>query len=99
MLEHVKEFTTLVLEILDLLDQDSLFYFLDGLQGWAKTELERRGVQDLAITISHAKALIDLGEWRSCKPTNKDSGDEQCGGEKQVKDQDDGIRRPPRKEK
>ncbi|GKE80525.1 putative retrotransposon gag domain, aspartic peptidase domain protein [Tanacetum coccineum] len=40
--EYVKEFTTLVLEILELSDQDSLFYFLDGLQGWAKTEFERR---------------------------------------------------------
>ncbi|GKE72870.1 putative retrotransposon gag domain, aspartic peptidase domain protein, partial [Tanacetum coccineum] len=38
--EYIKEFTTLVLEILELSDQDSLFYFLDGLQGWAKTELE-----------------------------------------------------------
>ncbi|GJU48746.1 putative retrotransposon gag domain, aspartic peptidase domain protein [Tanacetum coccineum] len=42
--EYVKEFTTLVLEIPELSDQDSLFYFLDGLQGWAKTELERCGV-------------------------------------------------------
>ncbi|GJX43660.1 putative retrotransposon gag domain, aspartic peptidase domain protein [Tanacetum coccineum] len=63
------------------------------------TELERRGVQDLAKTIAHAEALIDLGEWRSCKPINKDSGDVQYGGEKQVKDQDDGTQRPPRKEK
>ncbi|GJR30116.1 putative retrotransposon gag domain, aspartic peptidase domain protein [Tanacetum coccineum] len=70
----------------DLSDQDSLFYFLDGLQGWAKTELERRGVQDLAMAIAHAEALINIGEWRSCKPTNEDSGDEQGGGEKQVKD-------------
>ncbi|GJW66917.1 putative retrotransposon gag domain, aspartic peptidase domain protein [Tanacetum coccineum] len=38
--EYVKEFTTPVLEIPELSDQDSLFQFLDGLQGWAKTELE-----------------------------------------------------------
>ncbi|GKG08366.1 hypothetical protein Tco_0334198, partial [Tanacetum coccineum] len=49
--EYVKEFTTLVLEILELSDQDSFFYFLDGLQGWAKTELERRRVQDLSTAI------------------------------------------------
>ncbi|GJR35583.1 putative retrotransposon gag domain, aspartic peptidase domain protein [Tanacetum coccineum] len=97
--EYVKEFTFLVLEIPDLSDQDSLFYFLDGLQGWAKTELERRGVQDLATAIAHAKALIDLIEWRSRKPTNEDSGDEQGGGEKQVKDRDDGTGRPPQKVK
>ncbi|GJV96723.1 putative retrotransposon gag domain, aspartic peptidase domain protein [Tanacetum coccineum] len=97
--EYVKEFTFLVLEIPDLSDQDSLFYFLDGLQGWAKTELERRGVQDLATAIAHAKALIDLIEWRSRKPTNEDSGDKQGGGEKQVKDRDDGTGRPPQKVK
>ncbi|GKB74461.1 putative retrotransposon gag domain, aspartic peptidase domain protein, partial [Tanacetum coccineum] len=39
--EYVKEFTTLVLEILELSDQDSLIYFLDGLQGWAKTDTRR----------------------------------------------------------
>ncbi|GJX87503.1 putative retrotransposon gag domain, aspartic peptidase domain protein, partial [Tanacetum coccineum] len=39
--EYVKEFTTLVLEIPKLSDQDSLFYFLDGLQGWAKTDTRR----------------------------------------------------------
>ncbi|GJW10522.1 putative retrotransposon gag domain, aspartic peptidase domain protein [Tanacetum coccineum] len=89
--EYVKAFTTLVLEIPDLSDQDFLFYFLDGLQGWAKTKLERRGVQDLATAIPHAEALIDLGVWRSRKPTNEDSGDEQGGGEKQVKDRDDGA--------
>ncbi|GKD27811.1 hypothetical protein Tco_1234025 [Tanacetum coccineum] len=47
-------------EILKLSDQDSLFYFLDGLQGWAKTKLERREVQDLATAIAHAEALIDF---------------------------------------
>ena len=42
--DYVKEFTTLVLEIPDLSNKDSLFYFIDGLQPWAKTELQRRGV-------------------------------------------------------
>nr|GEX33398.1 hypothetical protein CTI12_AA187700 [Tanacetum cinerariifolium] len=40
--EYVKEFTTLVLKIPKLSNQDSLFYFLDGLHGWAKLELEQR---------------------------------------------------------
>nr|GEU62164.1 hypothetical protein [Tanacetum cinerariifolium] len=39
-----------------LKQSDSLFYFLDGLQGWAKMELEQRGVQDLAMAIAHAEA-------------------------------------------
>ncbi|GJT67301.1 putative retrotransposon gag domain, aspartic peptidase domain protein [Tanacetum coccineum] len=58
--KYVKEFATLVLEIPELFDQDSLFYFLDGLQGWAKMKLERRGVQDLSMAISHVEALIEF---------------------------------------
>nr|GEU66337.1 hypothetical protein VITISV_008583 [Tanacetum cinerariifolium] len=70
--EYVKEFTTLVLEIPELFDQDSLFYFFDGLQGWAKTELERQGVQDLSTAIAHAEALIDFSARReSCKPKDR----------------------------
>ncbi|GJS12737.1 putative retrotransposon gag domain, aspartic peptidase domain protein [Tanacetum coccineum] len=81
--EYVKEFTTLVLEILELSDQDSLFYFLDGLQGWAKTELERHGVQDLSTAIAHAKALIDFSTRRdSSKPKDKKVDQEKGGGEK-----------------
>ncbi|GJR66474.1 hypothetical protein Tco_0012539 [Tanacetum coccineum] len=44
-------------EILELSNQDSLFYLLDGLEGWAKTELKQRGVQDLAMAIAHVKAF------------------------------------------
>ncbi|GJT45453.1 putative retrotransposon gag domain, aspartic peptidase domain protein [Tanacetum coccineum] len=67
--EYVKEFITLVLEILELSDQDSLFYFLDGLQGWAKTELERRGVQNLFTAIAYVEALIEFSTRReSSKP-------------------------------
>ena len=41
-------------------EQDALFCFLDGLRGWAKMELERRGAQDLAFTIAAAETLIEL---------------------------------------
>ncbi|GKE34764.1 hypothetical protein Tco_1454086 [Tanacetum coccineum] len=54
--------------------------------------------EDGVTAIAHAQALIDLVEWRSRKPTNEDSGDEQVGGKKQVKDLDDRAQRPPRKE-
>ncbi|GJY04097.1 ATP-binding cassette subfamily C member 8 [Tanacetum coccineum] len=70
--EYVEEFTTLVLEILELSDQDSLFYFLNGLQGWAKMELERRGVQDHSTAIAHAEALINFSTRReSSKPKDQ----------------------------
>ena len=49
---YVREFTSLTLQIPNLMDEDMLFHFLDGLQSWARTELERRqiGTIDEAIT-------------------------------------------------
>ncbi|GJY35233.1 putative retrotransposon gag domain, aspartic peptidase domain protein [Tanacetum coccineum] len=93
--EYVKEFTTLVLEIPELSDQDSRFYFLDGLQGWAKTELERRGVQDLSMAIAHAEALIDFSTGRdSSKPKDKKVNQEKGGGEKNAQPKVDAARNP-----
>jgi len=56
----VKEFQELLLEIPSMREQDSLFCFLDGLCGWAKIELERRGVQDLASVIAAAESLMEF---------------------------------------
>jgi len=58
--EYVKEFQGLLLEIPNMGEQDALFCFLDGLRGWARMELERRGVQDLASAITAAESLIEL---------------------------------------
>ncbi|KAH9753791.1 Endonuclease [Citrus sinensis] len=38
-------------------DKDLLFYFQDGLKDWAKTELDRRGVQTLDDAIAVAESL------------------------------------------
>jgi len=42
--EYVKEFLELLLEMPDMGEKDSLFSFMDGLAGWVKMELQRRGV-------------------------------------------------------
>ncbi|GJW95402.1 ATP-binding cassette subfamily C member 8 [Tanacetum coccineum] len=96
--EYVKEFTTHVLEIPELSDQDSLFYFLDGLQGWAKMELERRRVQDLSTAIAHAEALIDFSTRReSSKPKDRKVNQEKGRGEKNAQPKVDPARKPPTK--
>ncbi|GJW49012.1 putative retrotransposon gag domain, aspartic peptidase domain protein [Tanacetum coccineum] len=96
--EYVKEFTTFVLEIPELSDQDSLFYFLDGLQGWAKTELKRRRVQDLSTAIAHAKALIDFSTRReSSKPKDQKVNQKKGGGEKNAQPKVNPARKPPTK--
>lgn len=40
-------------------ENDSLFLFIDGLQGWAKTEIRRCNVQDLALAIAITETFTD----------------------------------------
>ncbi|RVW33005.1 hypothetical protein CK203_107568 [Vitis vinifera] len=50
--EYVKEFSTLMLEIPNMAEEELLFNFMDNLQSWAEQELRRRGVQDLATAMA-----------------------------------------------
>ncbi|XP_015166051.1 uncharacterized protein [Solanum tuberosum] len=58
--DYVKEFTRLTLQISSLTSEDLLFYFLDGLQNWAKQELQRRQVRDVDEAIVVAESLTDF---------------------------------------
>ena len=42
--EYVKEFSTLMLEILNMIKEELLFNFMDNLQSWTKQELGRHDV-------------------------------------------------------
>ncbi|XP_043809670.1 uncharacterized protein LOC122722623 [Manihot esculenta] len=57
--DYVKEFTEVILEIPGYPDNEALFAFMDGLQHWARLEIERRGAQDLATAISIAESLTE----------------------------------------
>ena len=41
MRDYVKEFNSLMLDIKIISDEDKLFNFMSGLQGWAQTKLRR----------------------------------------------------------
>ncbi|KAG8652724.1 hypothetical protein MANES_06G126602v8 [Manihot esculenta] len=56
--EYVKEFSELLLEIPDMGEKVALFYFLDSLTEWAKLELQRRLVQDLASAMAATESLM-----------------------------------------
>ncbi|KAK4381475.1 hypothetical protein Sango_2964300 [Sesamum angolense] len=45
--EFVKEFSSLMLDVRDMSEEDKLFNFMAGLKPWAQTELRRQGVKDL----------------------------------------------------
>jgi len=55
--DYVKEFTTLMLQIPNMTAEDLVFYFTDGLQSWAKQELQRRGVKTVDEAIAVAESL------------------------------------------
>ncbi|XP_070045983.1 uncharacterized protein [Nicotiana tomentosiformis] len=57
---YVKEFTTLMLQIPNLTNDDLLFHFMDGFQNWAKQELQRRQVVDIDQAIVEAESLMDF---------------------------------------
>ena len=70
--DYIKDFTDLIVEIPKMSDKDSLFNFMDGLQSWVKTELRRRGVQDLATAIAVAESLIDYSTKKEYTGKSKD---------------------------
>ena len=80
--ETVKEFSELMLEIPDMSEKESLFTFIDGLQSWAKLEVQRRGPQDLATAISIVESLIDFKKGESSsKPKFQKSNHGKSGGD------------------
>ena len=58
--EYVKEFQELLFEIPSMEEQNALFCFLNGLQGWAKMELKRHKMQELASAIASVESLIEF---------------------------------------
>ena len=57
--DFVNKFSVLMLDIPDMSEKDRLFYFLEGLKPWARTELQRQRVQDLASAQAAAERLTD----------------------------------------
>ena len=77
--EFVKEFSSLMLDIRNMSDEDKLFKFISGLQGWAQTELKRQGVRDLLAVMVAADCLVDYKMGSTIDTTSKSKTD---GGKK-----------------
>ena len=60
-------------------DEDKLFNFISGLQGWAQTELRRQGVRDLPAAMAVADCLVDYKMGSAINTTGKPKTD---GGKK-----------------
>lgn len=58
--DYVKEFSSLILDMKNMSDEDKFFNFISSLQPWAQTELRRQMVRDLPSVIAIADGLVDF---------------------------------------
>ncbi|WKA11995.1 hypothetical protein VitviT2T_029436 [Vitis vinifera] len=84
--DYVKEFSSLMLEIPNMTQEELLFNFMDNLQGWAKQELRRRGVQDLATAMAIAESLADYKRGDSSKIESLEDSHAMGGGDEVPRD-------------
>ncbi|KAH7681712.1 Saposin-like protein [Dioscorea alata] len=83
--EYVKEFSEVLFEITDYPNKEALFVFMDGLQHWARLEIQRSGAQDLATAITIAESLIEFKKPEKTK-SFKDKGFKGKNGGKSKKE-------------
>ncbi|WJZ84520.1 hypothetical protein VitviT2T_004120 [Vitis vinifera] len=84
--DYVKEFSSLMLEIPNMTQEELLFNFMDNLQGWAEQELRRRGVQDLATAMAVAESLTDYKRGDSSKVESLEDSHAMGGGDEVPRD-------------
>ncbi|XP_075096160.1 uncharacterized protein LOC142174269 [Nicotiana tabacum] len=57
--DYIKEFTSLMLDIQNMSEEDKLHNFISGMQAWAQNELRRQNMKDLPSAIAAADSLVD----------------------------------------
>ncbi|KAK2973974.1 hypothetical protein RJ640_013535 [Escallonia rubra] len=81
--DMVKEFTTLMLHIPNMAEDDLFFNFVDSLQSWAKKELQRRGMKNVDKAIAMVKSLTEYdrgGDPPTLKEVDETSGGNHANG-------------------
>ena len=59
-MEYMKKFSSLILDIDNMSEEDKLFKFLSRLQPWVQMELWRQKVLDLSYVITNATESVDF---------------------------------------
>ncbi|KAG8372953.1 hypothetical protein BUALT_Bualt12G0120700 [Buddleja alternifolia] len=74
--DYVNAFSSLMLDIREMSEEDKLFNFMAGLQGWAQAELRRQGVKDLPSAFATADSLVDFSgiEVRGSETKQRSTG-------------------------
>ena len=73
----MKDFSSLMLDIINMLDEDKLFNFISGIQGWAHTKLRRQGIRDLPVAMAVVDFLVEykMGSTINTMHKSKTYGD------------------------
>ncbi|XP_070054201.1 uncharacterized protein [Nicotiana tomentosiformis] len=58
--DYAKDFSSLLLDIQNMSDEDKLHNFISGMQGWAQNKIRRQKVKDLPSTIAAAGTLVNF---------------------------------------
>lgn len=70
---YIKELTSLILDIQNILDKDKLHNFSTKMQAWAQNELRRQNVKDFPNVISVIDSLLDVCSTRPKIPASSKS--------------------------
>ena len=70
-IKYVKEFSSLMLDIKTMTEEDKLFNFMSGPHEWAQTKLRRQGVHDLPATMAATDCLVDYKMGGTISTTQK----------------------------
>ncbi|KAK3042696.1 hypothetical protein RJ639_000754 [Escallonia herrerae] len=79
--EYCQAFSALMLDISDMSAVDRLFFFIEGLKPWARTELNRRRVNNLNEAIIAAESLSDYNSEPQ-RPPQRGNPSRGIGGKK-----------------
>ncbi|KAK3000577.1 hypothetical protein RJ639_021987 [Escallonia herrerae] len=79
--EYCQAFSALMLDISDMSAVDRLFFFMEGLKPWARTELNRRRVNNLKEAIIAAESLSDYNSEPQ-RPPQRGNPSRGIGGKK-----------------
>ncbi|KAK2996107.1 hypothetical protein RJ639_029454 [Escallonia herrerae] len=79
--EYCQAFSALMLDISDMSAVDRLFFFMEGLKQWARTELNRRRVNNLNEAIIAAESLSDYNSEPQ-RPPQRGNPSRAIGGKK-----------------
>lgn len=71
----MKEFSSLMLDIKNMSEEDKLFNFVSRLQAWAQAELRRQKVTNLPSTLAAADSLVDY----KLGPSTSNAGEKKKG--------------------